>query len=95
MGSDLPPKGISEITLNRVMDALTGSSSGEVTAEDIARSTGMSAVTARRYLRFLAQSGKASVSCRYGKVGAPQRLYRLRRPRGGHTDAFRSRPRLT
>nr|WP_274535884.1 hypothetical protein [Streptomyces sp. CB02923] len=36
----------------------------------------MSTVTARRYLRFLASVGRAQVSCRYGKVGAPERLYR-------------------
>ncbi|HEY4454722.1 MAG TPA: DUF977 family protein [Pseudonocardiaceae bacterium] len=77
MESGTPPKGISEITLNRVIGVVAGAGQDEVSAADVARSTGMSAVTARRYLRFLAAIGRASVACRYGKVGAPERLYRL------------------
>jgi response regulator of citrate/malate metabolism len=81
MNSGVPPKGISVITLNRVIGVVEQSAGDAVTAADVAASTGMSAVTARRYLRFLAASGRASVSCRYGRVGAPERLYRLRAPR--------------
>jgi response regulator of citrate/malate metabolism len=71
-----PPKGISEITLSLVISELEDPSREEVSATDVAQSTGMSTVTARRYLRFLASVGRAEVSCRYGKVGAPERLYR-------------------
>jgi response regulator of citrate/malate metabolism len=79
MAVEAPPKGISEITLSRVIEVVEGSTKGEMSATEVARSTGMSAVTARRYLRFLVVAGEASVSCRYGKVGAPERLYRLSR----------------
>jgi response regulator of citrate/malate metabolism len=79
MAVEAPPKGISEITLSRVIEVVEESTKGEMSAAEVARSTGMSAVTARRYLRFLVLAGKASVSCRYGKVGAPERLYRLSR----------------
>jgi response regulator of citrate/malate metabolism len=82
--ADLPrpssaPKGVSEITLDRIIGILEESPHDRMSASDIARSTGMSAVTARRYLRFLAEVGKVDVSCQYGKTGAPTRLYRLTR----------------
>lgn len=89
MAVSAPPKGISEITLSRVIEVVVESSKGEVSAADVARSTGMSAVTARRYLRFLVMAGKASVTCRYGKVGAPERLYRLSRVSGGGSNPSR------
>jgi two-component system CitB family response regulator len=76
MGID-PPNGISAITVDRVIDVARSSPDGEVSAADIADSTGMSVVTARRYVRYLAQIGSLQVSCRYGKVGAPERVYRL------------------
>lgn len=76
MGID-PPNGISAITVDRVIDVARSSPDGEVSAADIADSTGMSVVTARRYVRYLAQIGSLLVSCRYGKVGAPERVYRL------------------
>ncbi|WP_134662803.1 MULTISPECIES: hypothetical protein [Amycolatopsis] len=72
-----PPNGISAITVDRVIDVARSAPDGEVSAADIADSTGMSVVTARRYVRYLAQIGSLQVSCRYGKVGAPERVYRL------------------
>lgn len=77
MFPDTPRKGISSITLDRVVDILEDSTASPVSAADVAAFTGMSAVTARRYLRFLVAVGRASVSCRYGRVGAPERLYRM------------------
>jgi response regulator of citrate/malate metabolism len=92
MAVDAPPKGISEITLSRVVEVIEESPDDEVSAADVARSTGMSAVTARRYLRFLVLAGKASVTCRYGKVGAPERLYRLRSAGSQHDDVAQTHP---
>ncbi|MGA6161824.1 DUF977 family protein [Amycolatopsis magusensis] len=69
------------ITLDRVIGVVAESAEDAVTAAEVAASTGMSAVTARRYLRYLAAAGKASVSCRYGRVGAPERVYRWRATR--------------
>lgn len=71
------PKGFSEGTLRLVLDVLS-SSRGELTAVGVARSAGVSRVTARRYLEHLARVGTIEMSLQYGAPGRPEHLYRVR-----------------
>lgn len=75
------PKGLSPESARLVEDGL--SRSGDLSASECARVTGLSRVTARRYLEFLTDQGKADVHLRYGTAGRPERRYRwATRPAG-------------
>lgn len=69
------PKGISPPTLELVASLLRESSSPLSTAE-LAVRAGISQGVARRYLRFLADSGAVDFTLRYGAAGRPEHLYR-------------------
>ena len=69
------PKGLSQVTLDRVLAAL-----GPVTpvsVDDVAAMAGVSRATARRYLDHLVAVGAIDLAHRYGRRGRPQVLYRL------------------
>ena len=68
------PKGLSEETLALVGAALRQAPAA-LSAADVAAATGVSRVTARRYLEHLADSGRAVRSPRYGG-GRPENAYR-------------------
>jgi response regulator of citrate/malate metabolism len=68
------PKGISPPTLALVASLLRDSSSSLSTSEVAARA-GISQGVARRYLRFLADSGAVDFTLRYGSTGRPEHLY--------------------
>lgn len=70
------PIGIDEITLKVVQDAFNNNDAG-YTAEDIAKKLGLSRTTARRYLEFCTKENFLQAEIIYGKVGRPQRIYRL------------------
>jgi len=69
------PKGISPPTLTLVASELRDSSGALSTAE-LAERAGISQGVARRYLRFLVDSGAADFTLRYGAAGRPEHLYR-------------------
>ncbi|NUR74726.1 MAG: response regulator [Thermoleophilia bacterium] len=69
------PKGISPPTLTLVATLLRDSEAALSTAELAARA-GLSQGVARRYLRFLADSGAVDYTLRYGAAGRPEHLYR-------------------
>jgi response regulator of citrate/malate metabolism len=69
------PKGLSPTTLALVVKAVRGATE-DVSAVDIARATGISRVTSRRYLDHLARSGAVAISMRYGSSGRPEHRYR-------------------
>ncbi|CAL9357707.1 Transcriptional regulatory protein CitT [Streptomyces sp. enrichment culture] len=95
------PKGMSTETaalVERVLRAADGS----LSASECAALTGISRVSARRYLEYFHIVGDADVSLRYGAAGRPERRYRFRgrpeetgsggaargpRPRAGSTPA--------
>ncbi len=78
--SELPlPKGLSVGTLGSVQSFLAGRT-GAVSASEVMDALGMSRVTARRYLEYLADAGIASRTARYGAPGRPENEYRLSRP---------------
>ncbi len=74
-GEESLPKGISAPTLALVLDVVR-ESAGDVSATEVARRTGTSRGTARRYLEFLSESGTVELTLRYGAAGRPEHLYR-------------------
>jgi response regulator of citrate/malate metabolism len=70
------PKGLSDATLDLIVQALGRSQSG-LAATAVADAAGVSRVTARRYLDHLCQLGKAELTMRYGGPGRPEHRYRL------------------
>lgn len=72
------PKGLSEPTLATVLAALRAAPGADLSAAECAEAVGVSRVSARRYLEFLAEREQAEVHLRYGGAGRPERRYRLR-----------------
>ena len=68
------PSDGSSITLDRVAEALAGVD-GSASAIEIAAATGLSRVSARRYLQRLVDAGRADVEPRYGSAGRPEMRY--------------------
>lgn len=68
------PKGMSGPTLDAVVAALRDSADG-LSAGAAGDVLGMSRVTARRYLEYLADNGLAVRQPRYGQVGRPELRY--------------------
>ncbi|WP_066285852.1 response regulator [Arthrobacter sp. B6] len=74
--SEMPlPKGLSVSTLESVQEFLKGQSDA-ASATEVMDALGMSRVTARRYLEYLADAGTVSRSPRYGTPGRPENEYR-------------------
>jgi response regulator of citrate/malate metabolism len=71
---DMLPKGISAATLKVVVGILR-SAEGQLTAGDLATRAGFSESVARRYLKFLSDSGNVEYHPRYGSAGRPEHLY--------------------
>ncbi|MGZ4507497.1 MAG: response regulator [Blastococcus sp.] len=71
---DMLPKGISAATLKVVVDILR-SAEERLTAGDLAIRAGFSESVARRYLKFLSDSGNVEYQPRYGSAGRPEHLY--------------------
>ncbi|MFT7839090.1 response regulator [Saccharothrix sp. BKS2] len=70
------PKGLSAVTLRLVVDTLR-TAAGDLSAQEVGERTGMSRVSARRYLEHLVGVGKAEVQPRYGMANRPAHGYRL------------------
>lgn len=77
--SEMPlPKGLSVSTLDSVRDYLK-QHAGSVSATEVMAALGMSRVTARRYLEYLADAGTATRAPRYGTPGRPENEYGWKR----------------
>jgi response regulator of citrate/malate metabolism len=74
-GTGALPKGMSRDTLDAVAAALRAEPDG-LSAAAASAGTGVSRVTARRYLEHLADTGRARREPRYGQVGRPEVWYR-------------------
>jgi two-component system CitB family response regulator len=68
------PKGLSAATCALVADALRTAQS-DLSAAETAELTGLSRVSARRYLEYLCESGRAALQPRYGTAGRPEHRY--------------------
>ncbi|MGA4984025.1 response regulator [Streptomyces cellulosae] len=73
------PKGMSAETAGLVERTLR-EAEGSLSASECARLTGVSRVSARRYLEYFHTVGTAEVSLRYGATGRPERRYRFVAP---------------
>ncbi|GAA4794036.1 response regulator [Streptomyces ziwulingensis] len=71
------PKGMSVETAELIERALR-EAEGTLSASECAALTGVSRVSARRYLEHFHTVGSAEVSLRYGAAGRPERRYRHR-----------------
>ncbi|MFC8564768.1 response regulator [Streptomyces sp. NPDC057245] len=71
------PKGMSVETAELVEQTLRDAD-GTLSASECAALTGVSRVSARRYLEYFHTVGAADVSLRYGVAGRPERRYRFR-----------------
>jgi response regulator of citrate/malate metabolism len=69
------PKGISAPTLAHVVDILRGAGEG-LSSTELATLANLSQGIARRYLRFLADSGTVDLTLRYAPAGRPEHIYR-------------------
>ena len=70
------PKGLTEQTAELVRGALDASPAGEgLSASECAERSGLSRVSARRYLEHFVATGTARVTLRYGTTGRPERRY--------------------
>jgi response regulator of citrate/malate metabolism len=70
-----PPKGLSAVTLQRVVVALQAAGT-DLSASEMAGRVGMSRVGTRRYLEHLVALGRATLAPRYGSTGRPENRYR-------------------
>ncbi|MCC5033716.1 response regulator [Streptomyces sp. WAC 00631] len=68
------PKGVTEQTAALVREAVTDAGDG-LSASECAALTGLSRVSARRYLEYFVTAGHAEVRLRYGTAGRPERRY--------------------
>lgn len=68
------PKGLNQTTLDTVSAAIAAAE-GPLTAADVAGASGLSRVTARRYLEHLVVEGRVTLTMRYGRTGRPEHLY--------------------
>lgn len=68
------PKGLSPDTLYVVERTLL-EANRQMTSEEVAHLSGVSRVTARRYLRFLVEAERATAASEYGSPGRPKHLY--------------------
>jgi two-component system CitB family response regulator len=82
------PKGLSDATLELIVQALSRSQSG-LAATAVADEAGVSRVTARRYLDHLCQLGKVELTMRYGGPGRPEHRYRLKAAERSSADRLR------
>ncbi len=70
---DRLPKGIDNLTLNRIRDVLAEGKA--LSAEEVGLAMGASRTTARRYLEYLVGTGELNAEVTYGSVGRPERRY--------------------
>lgn len=74
-GSRELPKGLAAHTAELVERTLRAHPDG-LSASECARAGSLSRVSARRYLEYFADTGRAQVTLKYGRTGRPERRYR-------------------
>ena len=72
-----PPKGMQENTLALIRTGLRAAPPQGLTSDALARQTGLTAVTVRRYLNYLVEKGEAVSTINYDTGGRPCRLYHI------------------
>lgn len=74
---DMHPKGIQEKTLHLILEHLKENRASWLTGDAIAEEVGLTGVTVRRYMNYLAESGKVIGEMNYETGGRPCMLYRI------------------
>lgn len=74
---DLHPKGIQEKTTELILEYLKENSGRSFTGDEIAEQVGLTGVTVRRYMNFLAESGRVIGEMNYETGGRPCMKYRI------------------
>lgn len=74
---DLYPKGIQEKTVDLIMEYLKANEGKWFTGDDIAEKVGITGVTVRRYMNYLAESGRVTGEMNYETGGRPCMKYRI------------------
>ena len=74
---DLFPKGIQEKTLELIMDYLNANKSIWFTGDEIAEKVNLTGVTVRRYMNYLAESGRVVSEMNYETGGRPCMKYKV------------------
>ena len=74
------PKGIQEKTLQLIMKQLRMKKNCWMTGDEIAEEIGLTGVTVRRYMNYLAESGKVVSQMDYETGGRPCMKYRMMEP---------------
>lgn len=73
----IPPKGIQKRTEDAILDILRETNGTWLSGDDIAARTGLSSVTVRRYMAYLAHSGDVIGTMNYETGGRPCMLYKI------------------
>ena len=71
------PKGIQEKTLEIILEHLRAHAGRWFTGDEIAESVGLTGVTVRRYMNYLAESGRVSGEMDYETGGRPSMKYKV------------------
>ncbi|MEU5049453.1 response regulator [Streptomyces sp. NPDC021096] len=69
------PKGLAADTLQSITDTLRAAGPVGVSSGAAASAVGISRITARRYLEYLVDTGRAARAPQYGQVGRPELRY--------------------
>jgi two-component system response regulator DcuR len=72
------PKGLTSITLSTVCEWIEQQHSNEFSTDNLANAIGISRVSCRKYLIYLAESGILGTRILYGTTGRPVYLYQLK-----------------
>lgn len=68
-------KGLSIKTYNKIVEFMNVNKGRKLTAEEIANGSGLSRVTARRYLEKMEEDNKVDIIQEYGRIGRPTNYY--------------------
>ncbi|WP_304163449.1 two-component system response regulator DcuR [Lonsdalea britannica] len=71
------PKGLTSLTLRTVCEWIEGNQGAEFSTEMLANAIGISRVSCRKYLIYLADTSILATNILYGSTGRPVYLYRL------------------
>lgn len=74
---EMYPKGIQQKTLRLILEQLQENPDQWLTGDEIAEKTGLTSVTVRRYMNYLAESGKVAGEMNYETGGRPCMRYRM------------------
>lgn len=72
-------KGLNIKTYNKIIEFIKLKRNEKLTAEEIAKGSGLARVTARRYLEKMVEESKVEIYQEYGKIGRPTNYYKVKK----------------